>query len=127
MSVDPDQLFDEIETSIEEAMRDVGEKIVADIKDRIGVPVGYTVGPRGGHKKIRSKPGEPPRRDTGRLQNEIASDVIAAQGLIEGAVYSPTPYAETLEDDLDRPIMTDHEAVYDDLIADESARAADGE
>lgn len=124
---DPYTLFDEMEADIADAMRDVGEKIAIDIKDRISVPVGYRIGPRGGVVKIRSRRGEPPRKDTGRLQKEIASDVIAAQGQVEGSVYAKTPYAGHLENELNRPIMTDASEVYDDLIADGATRAANGE
>lgn len=122
-----DELFAVMEADIEAESRRINEDIAADIKDRIGVPVGYRIGPKGGTTKIRSKRGEPPRKDTGRLQREITGETIAADGQIQSSVYAPTPYADPLENKLDRPIMTAHSEVYDDLIADRSARAAAGE
>ncbi len=121
------QLFDDMEADIASAARTITEKIVIDVQDRIGKPVGFIIGPRGGTKKIRSKPGEPPRKDTGTLQAGMTSEVIAVVGQVAGSVFDEVPYAERLEGSLDRPILTDLAETYEDYIADGLARAAAGE
>lgn len=125
-SPDPLSLFDEIEADIAAKSREIAEKIAIDVKDRIGVPVGYAIGPKGGTRKIRSKRGEPPRKDTGKLQAGLQSDVIQVTGQIAASVFNEVPYGEPLERKLDRPILTDLAETYEDYIADGVAQAAGG-
>lgn len=126
MASDPLALFDEIQRDVADKSRQIVEKIAIDVQDRISVPVGYKIGPRGGTTKIRSKPGEPPRKDTGKLKAGVQSDVIEASGQIAASVFDEVPYAEPLEDKHDRPIMTDLMDTYEDLYVDGLAQAAEG-
>ncbi len=124
---DPYEIFDEIESDIAIASQQMADQIASDVKDRIGVPVGYAVGPRGGTRVIRSKPGEPPRKETGNLQSGVIAEVVAVRGQISGSIYDEVPYAAPLESDLDRPILTDLAETYEDFLADGVTRAAAGE
>lgn len=127
MPGDAINLFDEIEADIATRSLELAEKIAADVKERIGVPVEYKIGPRGGTQVIRSKTGEPPRKETGTLQAGVTADVIAVQGQIAGSVFDEVPYAVPLEGGLNRPILTDLAETYEDFIVDGITRAAAGE
>ena len=68
------------------------------VLDNISVPVGRITGPRGGITKIRSKPGEFPRKDFENLVNTLQSGVsITAPGVWDGWVGSPLDYSVFLE------------------------------
>lgn len=127
MPLDPDELFPQIVADLATESRAIAEKIVGDVKDRIGVPVEYVTGPRGGTIVIRSKRGEPPRKEKGKLSDGVTSDVIVTDNQVAAAVYDEVSYSEPLEDELDRPILTDLLDTYEDYIADGLARAAAGE
>jgi len=90
---------------IEEAVQTHLDELRDNIKEAISIPVETVIGPRGGIIKIRSKPGEPPRKDTGRLHSSITNGVIVAGDTISGSVSTETPYATPLEHQLNRPIM----------------------
>lgn len=60
-----------------------------------------------GYKVLRSVRGEPPRLETGKLQESIESEVIDLGGETEVVVYSACEYAGHLEGPLLRPILTD--------------------
>ena len=75
-----------------EAMRGMAPELVADINALISVPVG-----RIGGRTIRSRPGEPPRLDTGNLRASNASSVDA--DALRLTAYNTAPYAATLEFD----------------------------
>lgn len=72
----------------------------ADVQKRIGIPVQRTKG-----KTVRSKPGEPPRKDTGRLQASAAAQTVDATRSVQGSVSVSTPYAKRLNDEMNRPIF----------------------
>lgn len=116
-----DTHFDDIIRDVTSAMRAEGERMAAEIKDRVSVPVERT-----GGKVIRSKRGEPPRKDSGRLQAEIASDTIEVGDVVSMAVYSPTPYGSTLEDPMERLIMTDWFDRFAEEVLDANVRAVEG-
>lgn len=126
MSVHWSQLFDEIEQDVGTSMKLVADEVADDIRDRISKPVGYKISPNGRETKIRSKPGEPPRRDTGRLMSEISIDFAEANGQLQAVVYSPTPYAERLQEDLDRPITDDMLEATEELMIERIADAITG-
>lgn len=52
-----------------------GGEMVADIRQDISTPVQYVRGKRGGAIIIRSKPGEPPRYETGSLWRNVQMEV----------------------------------------------------
>jgi hypothetical protein len=90
-------LFDEIEAEVAEEMATIVETVAVDIREEIGVPVGYRIGPEGGTYKIRSKPGEKPRKDSGELQDEIVADVTREEGIVTGTVDALAPHAVYVE------------------------------
>jgi hypothetical protein len=63
------------------AFKDVAAKMTAKLQKTISKPVGIRRGKRGGVHKIRSKPGEPPRKDTGFLHANV--EVIAKGRKVE--------------------------------------------
>lgn len=56
-----------------------GEAIVGSIVQLISVPV-EKIGPG---RVVRSKPGEPPRRESGELSRGIMHNVVASKGLVQ--------------------------------------------
>ena len=127
MPIPADELFDSILASLLREHDVVGGKIASDIKDRIGKPVGYKIGPRGGSTKIRSKRGEPPRKDTGRLQQSFVNESIADSDQVSSSVYTEVDYALWLEQDLDRPIIENELDAVTDLILDRCVQAVENE
>lgn len=127
MKSDPHRLFDDIAADIAQASRDIAGQIEAETKERISVPVEIVTGPRGGRRVIRSKRGEPPRKETGKLQAEVSSEVIETADEIAGSVIVPTHYAAPLENNLNRPILTDKADQHENRIVDSITRAAAGE
>lgn len=124
MPDDFDLVVDEIVRDIAREQQATAEKIVADVQDRVGKPVGYRIGPRGGETKIRSKRGEPPRKDTGRLQRSINAETIEVGDQIATSINpGDVPYAEPLQMDLDRPIFSDELDATTDLILDRTVEA----
>src|SRR6185437_14089612 len=59
-------------TELETEFDAIGGEIVGDIRDAISVPVAYQRG-----RIIRSKPGEPPRYETGNLWRHVLMEVTA--------------------------------------------------
>lgn len=127
MAVPASDLFDEIIAAVLREHDVVAAKVASDVKDRISVPVGYKIGPRGGSTKIRSKKGEPPRKDTGRLYQSITSESITDTDEVNTSVYTEVEYATYLEDDLDRPIFENELEAVEDLILDHVIEAVEKE
>lgn len=128
MSADSNQLFYEIADDIAAAWQREGQEIVEKIQDDLSVPVQITVGPRGGRKIIRSKRGEHPRRETGKLQSEVQSSVQRDGVNCNLIIESPTSYSEYLnpKDALDRPIIRGIGEEFEDKMADITAQAIQG-
>jgi hypothetical protein len=57
--------------SVADELRDLGPAVEADIVELVSVPVQYA-----GSEVIRSRPGEPPRRETGIYRDSIRHEVI---------------------------------------------------
>lgn len=93
-------LIDKLATRLARALGGALEDVRADVQQRISVPV-----ERVGNKVVRSKPGEPPRKDTGRLYTSAAVNVIDATRTVVGSVSVDTPYARTLVRQKNRPIF----------------------
>jgi hypothetical protein len=113
--------FDLIEQAVAEVNREVGAEIVADVKDRLSVPVEYVRGPRGGTQVIRSKRGENPRRETDTLRQSIAEDVTAEGHTVTLDVSTDTKYAPFLDPRLVRPIFTGIVDEYEGELLDRTA------
>lgn len=127
MAIPGEELFPAIMSSLLREHDVVGAKIASDVKDRISVPVGYKIGPRGGSTKIRSKKGEPPRKDTGRLKQSITSESITDTDEINTSVFTEVEYAKHLEEDLDRPIFESELEAVEQLILDHCVDAVENE
>lgn len=113
-----DEVFDAIALEIAQEQQDFGDKLVSVTMDRVSKPVGYRIGPRGGEQKIRSKRGEPPRRDTGALMNSIKAETISVGDKSSTAVTVNVPYGDPLENVLDRPIFEGELEATDELLLD---------
>jgi hypothetical protein len=59
----------------------------------------------GFHATNRSLPGEPPHREYGTLQNDTAFEVESDGDVPVLEIYWTLDYAETLNNELDRPIL----------------------
>lgn len=103
-----DEVLDAVESQVvgvvADALKAVADQAVLDTRTLIAVQV-----ERSGKTKIRSKPGENPRRETGRLFSEIqATDVEqSGENTLEVSVISPTSYSAVLHDKLDRQFLVD--------------------
>lgn len=106
-------LFDRIARQCEARLKAEMDRIKDDIQKRIGVPVVRT-----GGKVIRSKPGEPPRKDTGKLQASTSAQTIDATRAVHGSVSVATPYARRLNNEMNRPIFGQTLAENRDAIRD---------
>lgn len=95
-------LFDRISASVERALHPVLDAMAQQVRQRIGVPVDKSKKPW-----VRSKPGEPPRKDTGQLQASTNIQSIDANSEIRGSVSVERPYARRLNNEMDRPIFGD--------------------
>lgn len=94
-----EDLFDRIPASVERAIKPVLDAMAEQVRQRIGVPVDKSKRPW-----VRSLPGEPPRKDTGRLQTSTATQTIDANSEVRGSVSVQTPYAQRLNNQMNRPI-----------------------
>lgn len=94
-------LFDDILNDVAKAQLRGAELVRDEIKRRISVPVDKSKKPW-----VRSKPGEPPRKDTGRLHGSIKIDTLVAGDIAQASVNTETPYAPRLQLEMDRPITT---------------------
>lgn len=72
---DPGSVFDAIQSDIYDAMIGVGEAVADEWRFRVAVPVEYRQTASGMIIPIRSLPHEPPRRETGELQEGIFTEI----------------------------------------------------
>lgn len=80
------ELLDRTERKFEE----FGKLIADDLRELLSVPVGRN---SSGRVIIRSKPGEAPRMETGRLRGSVQDVVYRAAGRVRLVVATHTPYA----------------------------------
>jgi hypothetical protein len=97
-----DTLFESINAKIAESAESLGGVIVENIQNKLSVPV-----ERHGSEVIRSKRGEHPRRDSGRLLEATTCEVRSDELSADLEISNPTPYGPFLDDPnkLDRPIV----------------------
>jgi hypothetical protein len=81
------------------------ELLKSKLISNISKPVGITYGPRGGIIKIRSKTGEYPRSDTGRLMRSIHYRTKRTAAGPIGTIWSNANYATYLEYNLNRKLL----------------------
>jgi hypothetical protein len=104
------ELFEDVRADVFAACEQFGGEVVDVIREKISVDVEYIDGPRGGVRVIRSLPGEPPRRETGTLQDSYQSAVEADAGEVTLDVFSDCPYAGNLENGTARVLPRPHVA-----------------
>lgn len=87
-------LFEElgINDRIENAVRLIVESGRSELRRLVAVPVEW-----GEFRLIRSRPGEPPRRETGVYQASITADVELDNDFVVGSVFSCDERAPILE------------------------------
>lgn len=110
------------------AMEDLGKEMQLEMRELISVPVQYvavgstrpprpnpigskpgpglTQRPGAGHAVVRSKRGEPPRKEFGFLYKSMTTDTTVSGSRVitrMGSDDSIAGYAEPLEEQLDRP------------------------
>ncbi len=87
------EVIEGILEGLESALKRAGDDEVEQIKQDIGIQVGYASG-----FIVRSEPGSPPRRETGELQESIYSVVTRPEpNVVQLAVGSTADYAANLE------------------------------
>lgn len=118
-----EKLWDTVDSNIEVGLHPLGEKIVETIKADLSVPVEYMTRPRGGIHIIRSKSGEHPRRETGKLQAGVDHFVFQSGSIVGLNVYDPVNYARYLDPGMNRPIVTGKDEEFADLFTAVIARA----
>lgn len=116
------ELFGAIVSDVVAKQSEVADAQVADIKKRISVPVD-----RRGSTVIRSKPGEPPRKDTGALYESIEQFTADSFTTIETVISTDRVYGPILEAQLNRPIMFDWHETYLNQYLDASVRGINGD
>lgn len=75
-----DAVLDRLEVAVDSVVWDIREAL----RDAVSKPVG-----RSGTRIIRSKPGEPPRRETGKYQGSITHYTRRQGNAIRGAAGTP--------------------------------------
>lgn len=127
-----DTLTEELVDELEDRYDEIGSEIVADIRESISIPV-LKVGEAMTHEKrnfivarlpysesdkvVRSKVGEPPRRETGDLWLDVQMEVSQDGLEVTLEVYQTLFYAWILEGKLDRPYFGPAYERWKDRIA----------
>jgi hypothetical protein len=107
-----EQIMGQIQAALVSGMPEALQPLQEAIQARVSVPV-----ERDGGRTIRSKRGEPPRKDKGNLYANVEVSVLEGADTVRGSVSVNVPYAKTLNDDLDRPIAGDEPERHLDGIA----------
>jgi hypothetical protein len=87
-----DRLVAEVRRTAEDVFEDALGDVAADLRKELSVPVNYGTRP-----PTRSKPGEYPRKDTGRLRGSVRHVTYrAGREILRGVVMTDTPYDQYL-------------------------------
>lgn len=116
MANSSEKLFDGIVQVAVECCKVAGGEIEKTIKEKLSIPVEYKRGKRGGKNAIRSKPGEPPRRQTGKLQAGVEYKVQQQGDQITLTIQDLVPYAPPLQNSMNRPIIVNASSYADTII-----------
>jgi hypothetical protein len=92
-----DGIADDLLNRATRAADELAENIRDDLQEAIDVSVEY-----GGGRIIRSKPGEPPRRETGNYHDSIQSDVKRDATKVAFTVFTDAQLGEWLEEGTNR-------------------------
>lgn len=84
--------FDEIDAELREKFELLGTQMDDKVREWIGIDVGFAKG-----RIVRSKPGEHPRKETGRLQGSFDNEATLEDGVIKVTVFTDVPYAIFLQ------------------------------
>ena len=124
---DPDTLFDDMIPDVVAALDAVGQKIVAAKQADLGVQAQVTRGPRGGKIVQRSRSGESPLKQTGKLQAGVVHDVAVSGVDVALTVDDVQPYAKPLQGNkLNRVVLSDVPDRFADQVLDAVADAIEG-
>jgi hypothetical protein len=126
MSIPAEELFDAIAADVNTALDRVGGVIVDAVKQDVSIPVEITTGPRGGKVIIRSKPGEHPRLETGKLQAGMGHEVFIDGSDSTLSINGVVDYAQYLDPGMNRPILTGVDERFGDDVLDAIAAAIEG-
>lgn len=126
MIIPADKLFDVIDANIAHGCETFGKEVVDEIKDNLSIPVEYRTGPRGGVIVVRSKSGEHPRKETGKLQAAVDHFVFQSGSIVGVNVYDPVNYAGFLDPGMNRPIVTSKDEEFADKFAGVIVKAFEG-
>jgi hypothetical protein len=93
-----DDVLRQIADETEKKLDALGEEMAEWLRKLIGVPVirQRIAGRETKTVIVRSQPGEPPRKDTGRLQASVQYVTYRTGWKIKLVISTNTPYAETL-------------------------------
>lgn len=117
------ELIDELTADLATAMQSFVDEIADETRERVSVPVQVITGPRGGRRVIRSRPGEPPRKDTGALQDSVSVNVAETTENVDGYVHVGVHYSEPLQTKMRRLILDDRADEFADRFTDQMADA----
>ena len=93
---------DDILSALAVGMTDLADKAAEHGQSIVGVPIEL----RPPMFPVRSKKGEPPRRETGELQQSIrASEVEMGENKVSASVSAGARYARELQERYQRPFM----------------------
>jgi hypothetical protein len=88
VQVEVDRLIAEVRRTAEDVFEDALDDVAEDLRKSLSVPVARPP-PQG----VRSKPGEFPRLDTGRLRGSVRHvTYVAGREILRGVVVTDTPY-----------------------------------
>jgi len=94
--VNAQQVTDAVIDRLKERLRVAAEPVVEGLAKNVANLINKPVGRVGG-KVIRSNPGEPPRRETGKYAKSWRSRVTVNGDNIRGLAYSPVKYGAYLQ------------------------------
>jgi hypothetical protein len=107
MATDPQQfaalLTADVVQEVAGAMRLYGEEVATDLRESLSVPVQYV-----GSRIIRSKPGERPRKETGKYRGTVATDTTIEGRRVVTRIGPRSHIAEFLEDGTSRMAPRPH-------------------
>lgn len=108
MNATTEEVMRELQKKLETSLEKLGQEMEADLKKKLSIPVARASFDRGAgrfrgsqgrfvkrsNRAGRSKPGEYPRRETGRLRASATHVVYRAAGNVRLVMAVNVPYAE---------------------------------
>lgn len=97
-----ESVMQSINSRLRQSMDDLVAEAGGDLRDSISIQVEVSRGPRGGRVLARSRPGEPPRRETGGYLESIHDAVEQDGDRITGRIYTDSEIGGYLEHGTDK-------------------------